>query len=161
MTNELSKKDFSEALARFDYAVSMAMVRASDQFIFLDGITLDTWTKETITAALAPAERMQWQPIETAPKNRTVLVWYRNRRGKWRVVKAMYVTANTLECDPDEFSEDCYEEENGSYYCTEGWYLDVEIECEMGMFDYSYMRIHENLEYWMPILTPPAQEGGV
>jgi hypothetical protein len=49
-----------------------------------------------------------WQPIETAPRNRVVLVAYKNCAGKWRRVRASYYDKGQLpgwyeECETAEY----------------------------------------------------------
>lgn len=73
----------------------------------------------------------EWQPIESAPHRRKVLVGYRNRLNNWRTVVACYYPAGTL-----ELSDDSYEpSEDG--YAEEGWYEECEsqesiypVDCE-------------------------------
>jgi sulfur relay (sulfurtransferase) DsrC/TusE family protein len=42
-----------------------------------------------------------WQPIETAPKMRKIIVTYKNELGKDRCVMACYYEANALEMNDD------------------------------------------------------------
>lgn len=77
---------------------------------------------------------MDWQPIETAPKDMTS-VWlaYKNSYGKKRFAHAQFIPRYTEENDND-WAEYCEEKDN--YYTPEGWY---EI-CE-NWDDYSAMKI--------------------
>ena len=79
-------------------------------------------------------ELMDWQPIETAPKDMTS-VWlaYKNSYGKKRFAHAQFIPRYTEENDND-WAEYCEEKDN--YYTPEGWY---EI-CE-NWDDYSAMKI--------------------
>lgn len=57
---------------------------------------------DAITAlreALAKPVVPEWKPIETAPKNRVVLVHYKNSLGNGRTMRACYYTYETLESD--------------------------------------------------------------
>ncbi len=110
--------------------------------------------------ALELAERVQWQPIENAPKGKTILIAYKNDCGKWRTEKACYFKKGTLEADGDCVSEDMYDEDADNYYAPEGWYIDVEAASSIGVLDYSYLALHENPTHWMPVPAAPAQEGG-
>jgi len=52
-----------------------------------------------------------WQPIETAPKGRTILLGYFNPLGKWRTLRGTWITQDEID---DEW-------ESGSDF-LEGWY---------------------------------------
>lgn len=72
-----------------------------------------------------------WQPIETAPKNRKLIVGYFNPLGKWRTILATYFTEGTLESDTDD-----------SGFAPEGWYEATEA--------YEYlMPVEHEPERWM------------
>lgn len=94
----------------------------------------------------APVEPQGWQPIETAPKGRNVLVAYQNKLGKWRIVRACYYEAGTLEAaeESDDFDEDGY--------ASPGW----REECETN--DYIHQVEGEPL-YWHPLPSAPVTKG--
>lgn len=92
----------------------------------------------------------QWQPIETAPKNTVILVFYKNSCDKGRIVIARYITKYTEE---NHLREDwCdYNEENDTYYDREGWYEEID-----NWPDYSHLAFCEGVPtYWMPLPQPP------
>ena len=93
--------------------------------------------------ARKPHEPQGWQPIETAPKGRNVLVAYQNKLGKWRIVRACYYEAGTLEAaeESDDFDEDGY--------ASPGW----REECETN--DYIHQVEGEPL-YWHPLPSAPV-----
>lgn len=81
---------------------------------------------------------MQWQPIESAPKGRIVLVHYKNELGNGRTVRARYYLPETLDSDTTE-----------SGWADEGWYEESEA--------YEYLMPLDGVPtHWMPL--PPAPE---
>ena len=90
---------------------------------------------------------MNWQPIETAPKTRKVIVHYLNELGKSRTAMACYYVKHHLEMDGDytEFAD--YDEASGTYYAPEGWYEEHDS-------DYPMERISQPT-HWMPLPAPP------
>lgn len=63
-----------------------------------------------------------WQPIETAPRNRVVLVAYKNSLGNWRRVRACYYDKGQLQTADHMEPPDCDEEG----YAHPGWYEECE-----------------------------------
>ena len=92
-------------------------------------------TGDTPVYAAASA-KAQWQPIETAPKGRKVLVAYQNQLGNWRRVIAKYYLPETLDS-----------EHNESGYADEGWYEESETHHE------EIMRTDCEPTLWQPL--PP------
>jgi hypothetical protein len=94
-----------------------------------------------------------WKPIETAPKSTVILVFYKNRSGKGRIVKAAYVEKFTEESngDYDEFAD--YNEATDCYYTPEGWYEYID-----NWDDFSHIKIGEGTPtHWMPLPKPPEE----
>lgn len=86
--------------------------------------------------------RMQWQPIDTAPKDgRKVILFYRNSHNKPRTVMARWLTdEQAAETDADGVGL-----EGGWYECIDNW------------SDYTEVAIHEGEPtHWMPLPTPPV-----
>ena len=80
---------------------------------------------------------MTWQPIETAPKGRIVLVYYTNDCGRGRTMRARYYLPETLESEVNE-----------SGWCDEGWYEESEA--------YEYlMPLEHDPTHWMPLPDAP------
>lgn len=85
-----------------------------------------------------PCSGMAWQPIETAPKGRIVLVHYKNRLGNGRTMRARYYLEDTLDSDTTE-----------SGWADEGWYEESEA--------YEYlMPLDGDPTHWMPLPPPPG-----
>jgi hypothetical protein len=83
-------------------------------------------------------EPVAWQPIDTAPKGKIVLVHYKNRLGNGRTMRARYYLPETLESDESE-----------SGWADEGWYEESEA--------YEYlMPLEGEPTHWMPL--PPAPD---
>lgn len=59
----------------------------------------------------------EWQPIDTAPRGRKIIVGYRNELGLWRTILACYYEVGTLECG---------EEQDEDGFAPEGWYEESE-----------------------------------
>ena len=90
------------------------------------------WSKED------EPEPVAWQPIDTAPKGKIVLVHYKNRLGNGRTMRAQYYLPETLESDESE-----------SGWADEGWYEESEA--------YEYlMPLEGEPTHWMPL--PPAPD---
>lgn len=96
--------------------------------------------REQIASAIATERATQWQPIETAPKNRKLIVGYFNRLGNWRSVMGCYFTEGVLESDTDE-----------SGFAPEGWYEDTEA------YEYLMPMDHEPTR-WMPLPASPKTQ---
>ena len=94
-----------------------------------------------------------WQDIESAPKNIVILVHYKNRCGKNRIIKARYITKYTEENSSGE--EWCdYDEENDTYYDREGWYEEID-----NWPDYSHIAFCEGKpDLWMNLPNPPLSK---
>jgi hypothetical protein len=93
-----------------------------------------------------------WQPIETAPQMRKIVVFYRNALGKGRTVLACYYRENALEMDDDYADVGTYDEASGTSYATAGWYEEHEHDSPL-------MPLDEQPTHWMP-LPPAPREGG-
>jgi len=98
----------------------------------------------------AVRQRPPWQPIETAPHNKPVLVSYINALGNRRTVKATYYDAGMLAMADEGDVDDA--DENGNNVHG-GWFEESEeIEaCAL----LSCAPTH-----WQPLPAPPAQDGG-
>lgn len=93
-----------------------------------------------LAARPAPdAVRSQWLPIETAPKERKLIVGLRTSLGMWRTALATYYGPESL------FSEE--EDE----YVPEGWYEYVYSVEEQP-------RLAGQPTHWMPLPPPPERE---
>ena len=85
----------------------------------------------------------EWQPIETAPERRTVLVFYRNELGKGRTMRATFYPAGTLDMDDDESAD-----ENGQN-AESRWFEESDA--------YEYlMPLNGTPTHWMPLPDPPV-----
>ena len=72
---------------------------------------------------------MQWQPIETAPSGKAVLIHYKNRLGNSRVIKARYIQRFTEEAVNDDGE---------------------------GVDDYAFVMVNEGQPtHWMPLPETP------
>lgn len=94
----------------------------------------------------------QWQPIETAPKLKTVLIAFQTQYPrKMRVIRAQFIPMNTVQ-SYGEWAE--YNEELDEYFTPEGWYEDVYNDIGE---EYSMIHHTEKPKYWMSIPTPPEE----
>lgn len=81
-----------------------------------------------------------WRTIDSAPKDKKLIVGYQNEAGHWRTIMARYYFAGTL---------DAYDDSEEDEYAPEGWYEESDS--------------HENLlptdkppTHWMPLPDPPV-----
>jgi hypothetical protein len=107
------------------------------------------WDSDRLTAALKAAlatvpDADEWQPIETAPKGRKVIVGYINDCGNWRTVMGCYIEPRTLDANTDYIDGD----EDG--YAPEGWYEDGEAYSE------AILPTDKPPTHWRPLPAPPA-----
>jgi hypothetical protein len=107
----------------------------------------DELSSEPLAASPAVQAVPTWQPIETAPKGRKIVVGYPNRLGKWRTVIACYYLPQTLQRE-DEFDGD---DDDG--YAPEGWY--EESETQDGI-----LPTDEAPTHWQPLPAAPIQRPG-
>lgn len=91
---------------------------------------------------------MNWQPIETAPKMRKVIVHYLNELGKSRTVMACYYEKNSLEMHDDYADVGTYDGELGTTFADAGWYEEHDS-------DDPIMPLRCEPDHWMPLPEPP------
>lgn len=88
----------------------------------------------------------QWQPIETAPKGRTLLLGYWNDLGNWRTVMGCYYAEGTLESETED-----------SGFAPPGWYESTQA--------YEYLAaLDKEPTHWQPLpkglpKRPPETKG--
>lgn len=70
----------------------------------------------------------EWKTIETAPKDKRIIVLCQYESGRKVAVIACYCSKFTQEASDDLCGEDwCdYDENSDTYYCPEGWYEQIE-----------------------------------
>lgn len=74
-----------------------------------------------------------WQPMSTAPSQKTVLLAVRNEYGHVRTVLARHVNRNTEEAGEDDQATE-YRESDDTYYVAHGWYeSNTEAEINYGI----------------------------
>ena len=112
---------------------------------------------ETIKAALEAYAANQWQPIETAPKDGSLIYLFgKNVSGKTRRIQARYTQKHkeiAEDCDNTEWLDELADE----YYYPEGWY-----EISWCNDDYHMYKVHDyNIQptHWMPLPPSPSDKG--
>ena len=86
---------------------------------------------------------MEWQPIETAPKDgRTLLLGYFNSHGNWRTVRGEWLSQDHID---EYFEEGCEDAEPG-------WF-ETSVECDAPPNCWPTTPTH-----WMPLPAPPTDE---
>lgn len=96
------------------------------------------WNRRTRRPAASTMEG--WQTMDSAPKNRKVLVAYRSPLGNWRIVTACYCTQ--LPWSDDE--QELHDEE----YAPEGWYEESDSHEVI-------LPTSSPPEYWQPLPAAP------
>lgn len=98
-------------------------------------------------------QESQWMPIETAPKNKKIIVKYKNCNGNTRTVFAKYIEKFTEEPNFDAECETDYCENDDTYYLKEGW---VELIDNWDEFTSVYFDARNVPSHWM--LAPKGVE---
>ena len=95
----------------------------------------------------------EWQPIETAPSGRAVLIYYTNQLGKGRTIKARHIKRFTEESnDNADEGVDEYDEANDRYTYVEGWW-----EMLDNWDEYGFVKVYSGTPtHWHPLPDPPA-----
>jgi hypothetical protein len=94
---------------------------------------------------------MTWTPATTKPaSSQIVLAAYRNDQGNPRIVRAVWVAANTVESLTDDEGVGVYCEANDTYYLAEGWWEQID-----NWDDYGQVLIHHEFTHWMPMPEGP------
>ena len=93
-----------------------------------------------------------WQPIETAPSGKAVLIHYRNPLGNSRVIKARHIQRFTEESNDEGMGVDEYDEANDRYTYVEGWW-----EMLDNWDEYSIVKVCSGTPtHWHPLPAPPV-----
>lgn len=100
---------------------------------------------------------MEWQTIDSAPKNKAILIFYKNCMGNGRTIKAIYFPKFTSECADDyatgEWEE--YDEQTGTSYVPEGWYECIDNWDELANVALEPYNVPS---HWMPLPEPPKAD---
>ena len=95
---------------------------------------------------------MQWQPIDTAPQGKTVLVYGEVPGFRYpRTVRASYYAQHTLAVADGYGGEDWAEEgPDGDSYMPAGWYEESHAE--------EAPAVVVRPTHWMPLPPPPSTD---
>lgn len=120
-----------------------------------DSCGISVENKARLARLLDYVEGMQWQPIETAPTGRNVLIAFQNSLGKWRYAKAALIAPRTQETYGDsDWLE--YDDETDTYWLPGGWYEDVEAETGSDFTRFHLSGVRPT--HWLPLPQPPSGE---
>lgn len=86
---------------------------------------------------------MEWQPIETAPRRRKVMVGWTNELGNWRATLATYYDEGDIELDESPYD---WVDEDGRNTVA-GWWEDSQTREEWFL--------DQQPTHWMPLPEPP------
>lgn len=90
----------------------------------------------------------QWRLIETAPKQRKIIVHYLNEAGRHRTVMACYYGEKSLEMHDDYDDVGTWDEESGTLFADAGWYEEHDS-------DNPILPLGGVPTHWMPLPEPP------
>ena len=98
----------------------------------------------------------QWQPIETAPKSKKILLFYKNSCGMSRIIIGYYIKKYSEEIDLDydeDFADYC--EESDTYFYKEGWF-----EWIWNHPDFCFLSIEDDEAptHWLPLPKNPEED---
>jgi hypothetical protein len=129
------------------------LAKAIRHFLEPAGVCLGMRTRQMLADACLDYIRQHdgWQPIETAPKMRKIIVTYKNELGKDRCVMACYYEANALEMNDDYADVGTYDEATGQSFAPAGWYEEVDHEGDV------YALCGEPA-HWKPLPAPPKEQ---
>ena len=147
------------AFERLNPAMLRMLIREASQGVDAGSLAADqerAFNLVSLLQAFAAPVAPAWQPIETAPKGKTVLVFYRNSLGKGRIVKATFIERFAQESDGEEHGNEEYDEARDRYTWPEGWYEQIDNwEYAAAMFAGDHKPTH-----WMPLPAAPETQGG-
>ena len=137
------------------------MANCDDALAFINKIEMETGQQisddlfDELVSMLDRASLPGWMPIESAPSAKPVLVAYRNRSDKWRIVKAVRLEQFQEECSLDQEGDWFeYNEEKDAYFTPAGWYEQID-----NWGDFSSVHIYEGSpSHWMPLPAPPQEK---
>jgi hypothetical protein len=109
------------------------------------------WPCDTAKHFLRPVSPpgTEWQPIDTAPHMRKIIVHYLNQLGNHRAVMACYYTAKALEMHDDYEEVGEWDESSGTTFAPAGWYEEHESEEPI-------LPLSGEPTHWMPLPQPPS-----
>lgn len=141
---EETAKELREELRR-DIEIDKAAADGGDTYCGKRAAKSQEWLN-AIDQLLAERAAHEWRPIETAPKNQKVLVFYRNSLGNGRTVTACYHTQLPWSDNADPSPSD-------GEYAPEGWYEASETHEEIHFTDHPPT-------HWMPLPAAPQPPKG-
>ena len=91
----------------------------------------------------------EWQPIETAPEGKPVLLAIEYQSGRRRVIRAMRAGERTLYLSDEQDPWDgcIYDETEDAYFCAPGWY-------EKNEYDECNWMVHDKPIAWQHLPDP-------
>ena len=119
-----------------------------------DGRSFQTRVAEWGEAAehhSGPPVSDEWRTVESAPSAKAVLIAYKNRSDKWRIIKAVRYEQFQSEQDFDEYDTAEYCEAKDAYFTPAGWYELID-----NWDDFSSVSVNEGKPlFWCDLPTFP------
>ena len=107
---------------------------------YFDGDSHIAWLASQ--AAMEQKDADRWQPIETAPKDKTILLGHRNSHGHWRTLRGEWFSQEEI--------DELWEDPDG---VEPGWFeTSVEADDVPNVW-------HTNPTHWMPLPAAPLPQG--
>jgi len=93
-----------------------------------------------------------WTDVkDDMPGTDTVLAYYVNEAGNYRIVKAFHAGKFEVEISPEDENPD-YDEEEDCYYYPEGWYEVID-----NWDDYGSVLVQYEVTFWRALPEPPFE----
>ncbi|MFM0270149.1 hypothetical protein PQQ59_06160 [Paraburkholderia aspalathi] len=135
------REAFERCLLAVEEAITLRGARESIK-VLIDAVAAPS--SEVQADHIADERKMEWLPIETAPKTgRTVLLGYPNSAGKWRTVRGQWMS--------EAYIADYWEEPDD---VEPGWFETSEEADDVP----NCWRIEPT--HWMPLPAAPASSAG-
>lgn len=143
-------RDIHDAyLTKGDMAARIAELEREKESQRLAYLQLQLERDALLDRLAEPPDESRWQPIETAPHMRKIIVHYLNKLGKHRAVMACFYEEKSLEMHDDYQDVGTWDEDSGNVFADAGWYEEHDS-------DNPILPLDGEPTHWMPLPAPPG-----